>query len=303
MTPFPPVCVLALALVHALAAAPAPAPTPAPDPLDQLNAAFTEAYRQARTSAQARPGPVLLLAGDHLLLLRDGVRTAAAEVRPPLYHRLKSLDHVPLALLLLGSAPDRPVPPERLRDLRGQVQGARDGLARWCPPDLRGRQARILDACAALLEAWAARGNPEPGRLGRFAADLGPLLLANAGDAAAAQLEALDRAAARFRADLGGTGWRSVRVVLLGSHMARSQDLALQYFCRLLGEPGEGGRIVYAEGLDQPAQGLELLATHRVDGFLGAACFGDPARLHRDVLADGARRWLDTHVPVSDRSD
>lgn len=146
-------------------------------------------------------------------------------------------------------------------------------------------------------------GRPGPGSLERFAAGLGPLLLANAGDAAAAELEALHRAAGRFRREVGEDGWRSVRVVLLGAHMARSQDLALQYFTRLLGEPGEGGRIVYGEGLRQADEGLDLLATHRVDGILGGACFGDPARMHRDVLADGARNWLDAHLPVSGKAD
>jgi len=288
----------AFALALALASA-----APAPDPLAQLNAAFAEAYRQAKADARAGSGPVLLLTGDQLLLLRNGARSAAAEVRPPLYHRLKMVDHVPLALLLLGLAPDRPVPPERLGELRGQVRAARDGLVGWCPPDLRGRQELILDACAALLEAWPGPGRPVPGRLERLAAELGPLLLANAGDAAAAELEALDRAAARFRKDLGEDGWRSVRVVIFGAHMAREQEIALQYFTRLLGEPGEGGRIVFAEGLARPEEGLELLATHRVDGTLGGACFRDPARMHRDVLADGARRWLDAHLPVSGKSD
>jgi hypothetical protein len=276
---------------------------PAADPLAQLNAAFAEAYRQAKADARARSGPVLLLAGDQLLLLRGGARAAAAEVRPPLYHRLKMVDHVPLALLLLGLAPDHPVPPGRLEELRGQVRATRDGLAVWCPPDLRGRQERILDACAALLKTWPGPGRPEPGRLERFAAELGPLLLANAGDAAAAELEALDRAASRFRKDLGEAGWRSARVVILGAHMPRDQEIALQYFTRLLGEPGEGGRIVYAEGLARPEEGLELLATHQVDGVLGGACFRDPARMHRDVLADGARRWLDAHLPVSNTAD
>jgi hypothetical protein len=37
---------------------------------------------------------------------------------------------------------------------------------------------------------------------------------------------------------------------------------------------------------------LELLATHGVDRGLGAAFFGDPARMHRDLLADAAMAWV-----------
>ena len=55
----------------------------------------------------------------------------------------------------------------------------------------------------------------------------------------------------------------------------------MQYFARLLGEPGEGQRA------------LDLLGTRRVDAGLGAAFFGDPARLHRDLLGDAAKGALD----------
>jgi len=91
--------------------------------------------------------------------------------------------------------------------------------------------------------------------------------------------------------------WRALRVVIIGSHMAREGEVAEQYFLRLLGEAGEGDRVVYAEGLWQPRDALDLLATHRVDLGAGAAFFGEPMRMHRDILGDGARRWLDAHVP------
>jgi hypothetical protein len=81
--------------------------------------------------------------------------------------------------------------------------------------------------------------------------------------------------------------------------MARDGEVTLQYFRRLLGEPGEGGRVVYAEGLWQPRDALDLLATHEVDGAAGAAFFGDPLRMHRDILADGAAMWLDGHMPIN----
>jgi hypothetical protein len=87
-------------------------------------------------------------------------------------------------------------------------------------------------------------------------------------------------------------------VVIIGSHMARDGEVTLQYFSRLLDEPREGGRIVYAEGLWQTREAMDLLATHQVDRAAGAAFFGDPMRMHRDVMADGAEAWLKAHLPA-----
>jgi hypothetical protein len=36
-----------------------------------------------------------------------------------------------------------------------------------------------------------------------------------------------------------------------------------------------------------------------VDLDEGAAFFGEPMRMHRDILADGARKWLDDHLPAA----
>jgi len=264
-------------------------------PLDQLNAAFREGYAQAKARSLERSGPVLLMSGETLALYRDRRRLAEALVRPALYHRLKAVAHVPLALeLMLG--PDGPgLSRDRAASLQALAGAVRQGLDADFPAADRPRQGEILDASLALLAAWLQPGGLEPGRLDRFARELGPRVLANAEAAAGLELERLDRATDRFRDLLGPEAWARVRVVIIGSHMAREGEVSLQYFRRRLGEPGEGGRIVFAEGLWDPADALGLLATHQVDAGVGAAFFGDPARMHRDILADGARRWLDRH--------
>ncbi|MGA2081515.1 MAG: hypothetical protein ABSH53_13030 [Holophaga sp.] len=272
-----------------------PAPTAVQDPLDQLNAAFRRAYAQAKADRLARGGPVVLVAGDQVLLFRHNAQVDQATFRQPLFHRLKEVSHVPLVLHLLLSGP---VPGEDLQSLRGLAQAARTGLETWCPPRSLDRQRRILDTCLGLLDEAAGPAPVPPERLAAFATALRPDLLADLDDAAALELEALDQAVARFRGELGPAEWASVKVVLLGAHMPRDQEGSLQYFERLLGEAREGGRIIYAEGRDRPADGLDLLATHQVDFGMGAAFFGDPWRMHRDVLADGARRWLDAHQPA-----
>jgi hypothetical protein len=77
--------------------------------------------------------------------------------------------------------------------------------------------------------------------------------------------------------------------------MAREQEASMQYFQRLLHQSGEGDRVIFAEGLWDESKALDLLATHLTDTAASRAFFGDPARLHRDLLSDGAKAWIKTH--------
>jgi hypothetical protein len=266
------------------------------DPLATFNEAFRQTYAKAKADSLARGGPVLLLSGDQLLLYRNHAKVAEATVRPPLYHQLKAVAHMPLALHLLFTTQGGPSR-DQVAGLRKLAGAARADLASWAPPPLLAGQQRILDACLDLLDQQLRRGGPDPGSLAAFALAMGPLVLANADQAAALELEALDREVARFRKGLAPGEWDALQVVVIGSHMAREGEVAMQYFSRLLAEPEEGHRIIFAESLWQPKDALDLLATHRVDLGEGAAFFHDPMRMHRDVLADGARQWLDHHLP------
>ena len=120
-----------------------------------------------------------------------------------------------------------------------------------------------------------------------------PLVLANVAEAARAQLDGLHAAVSAWRREMTDDEWRTLHVVVIGVHMAREDELATQYFLRLLGEAEEGRRVVYTEGLWDEQRVLDLLGTHVVDGSVGAAFFGSAMRMHRDVLGDAARVYLD----------
>src|SRR5256885_2131277 len=111
--------------------------------------------------------------------------------------------------------------------------------------------------------------------------------------AARAKSAGLHAAASAWRREMSADEWRALHVVVIGVHMARDEELATQYFLRLLGEPAEGRRVVYAEGLWDESRALDLLATHIMDGLVGAAFFGSDLRMHRVVFSDAARTYLD----------
>jgi hypothetical protein len=78
----------------------------------------------------------------------------------------------------------------------------------------------------------------------------------------------------------------------MGSAMPRQGQIVVQYFAKLLGEPGEGRRIIYAEGLWTEDRALDLLGKHLLDGAIGRDFFGDDRRMMRDLLADAAKEYL-----------
>ena len=288
-----------LALAAILAVAGARADAPPPDALAKTNADFRVMYSDAKARALASAGPVLLVEGD-TLVLRDGAARKAVKFLPPGYSALKEVSHVPLALFVLLNGAEGPlVDPTRkaLEGLVSEVKRARPSLgARPFPKGTLARQEQVLDASVALVEGMIARGAVAPGEVSGFARRTGPLLEANAEDAAALELQALQKQVEAWRVKLG-SAWPRLHVVVMGSHMARTNEVSLQYFERLLGESHEGGRVVFAEGLWDEEKALDLLATHVLDGAASEAFFGNALRLHEDMLAEGARKYLDAHPP------
>lgn len=266
-----------------------PATAPA-DPLTDVNDAFRAAYKSARQDALASAGPVIVVSGDDLVLVRDGKRTSARVV-PPVYHDLKAFSHIPLAAYLLtrpGLTDDRRA---ELTMFANKVEATR-GL--WDRPaftdEQRRRQQTIVDDTLRYLKD--ADKAISPADRTAFARKLAPLVLANSADAAKAQIDGMHKQVTAWRTDLPPEAWKKLRVVVCGSQMPRQGNLAVQYFAWLLGEPGEGPRIVYAEGIFDEPKALNLLGTHQLDTDVGAAFFNDPRRMHRDLLADAAKEVL-----------
>jgi hypothetical protein len=273
---------------------------PAPDPLATLNAAFRSAYATERSAGVESQGPVVVVSGDELLLYRNNAVTARAVIRPEAFHRSKSVSHVPLALrLLVKGAGGGPLGAERvarLLEIRGAVAAALHG-APEAFPEGREDAVKVLSGSLAFLDGALAAGRVSEAQLQGFGLALKEPLEALAKRAAVLQLEAMARVVPAWRSGLASGEWEALRVVVIGSHMAREGEIAWQYFARLLGDGREGGRLVFAEEKWNPRDALALLATHRVDADLGEAFFGDPGRLHRDLLADAAGVWLEAHPP------
>src|SRR5262245_58096602 len=121
-----------------------PPEAPAADPLLEMNKDFRRTYAQTRAELLARSGPVLVVRGDDLVLIRGRKRTEVRAV-PPVYHTLKAVAHVPLTVhVLLAAQGDAPIPAARLAELsayRRRVAEAGKSLkGRGLSAEIRERQ-------------------------------------------------------------------------------------------------------------------------------------------------------------------
>lgn len=280
------------------AAAAAPSDQTANTPLAEANAASRAEYARARLAALARVGPIIeVYEGDKVVLV-NGARRVEERFDPPESPNLKAVAHVPLAVwAALDLVGTQPIPDARVGELqayRQRIVAARASLtARAFPVGALDRQNVMLDASIAILDEALARRSIARAEIELFARRMAPLMLANVREAARGEIDLLHGIVSCWRAELTADEWSRLHVVIMGVHMARDGELAQQYFVRRLGEPGEGRRVVYAEGIFDEARALDVLGTHLIDGRAGAVFFGDDLRMHRDILSDAARERLD----------
>jgi hypothetical protein len=267
------------------------------DPFSALNDASRIACRLAKNAALARTGPVIFVEGDDLVLKRGTDRTKIRYI-PEVYHLLKAVSHVVLAIdvTLAAHADENPLGDEVIKDLRdyrtllGPVVEKLDSSGLDGEQRLRCRT--ILDQSAAFLDAVIERrANAQADRVA-YTRRMWPFVTMNGASAARAALDSLHRQVGLWRAELSPEEWKRLTVVVMGMQLPRKGNLAVQYFARLLGEPGEGRRIIYAESLFDEPRALDLLATHLVDTQVGIDFFNDPQRMKRDLLSDAAEQYL-----------
>jgi len=271
-----------------------------PPALTKLNDAFRAAYADAKRRVLESSGPTLLVSGDTFTLLRDG-RRVEANVAVPIYDPVKTIAHVPLAIYVTLTPGDGALDDDRLKTLAGlrelipPAEASLDTLK--LSAVTLARQKQIVAASLAFIDQVTGSRKFARSALLAFTRRMAPLVMANVSDATRAQLDATHAQVSLWRRDLTAQEWSRLHVVIIGPHMPREDLVVTQYFLRLLHEPREGKRVVYAESLWQEPQALDLLGTHLLDGSVGEAFFGDALRMHRDLLGDAARQYLPSLLP------
>jgi hypothetical protein len=280
--------------------------------LESLDARFVQIYgvaRAERVAHEQRRG-LIVVRDDVMLLFRgdEPVRQFTG-LEPPLYNKMKTLGHIPLAIFcLLHAVNDGPLS----RSVRGRLvsyralldsAGREFDLTEEIEAGILPRPIAIHAMAKAFLGSVLKAGTTSRHALHGFTrgvCDDVDLVLAVA---ARAQLAACDRTVKEIRALFPPEEWAELRVLVLGPYMAKQGEIFLQYFSKELNTTVSGDRrLIYFDGDDLKAA-YERFGTATLDAEAAQAIFGNRRRLHRDVLADATREYLSADNDQRIRAD
>lgn len=268
------------------------------DPFVNLNSAFRAAYADARSELLKTIGPVVVSKGDHLVLFYGGQRMEGKKIGQA-YHQLKTVAHVPLAIFVMLDGHDNsPLGAEKRKQLGSYQDLIKKVMLNLDSSGLSEaqvqRQREILSRGQSFIDKVLADGKCSRYDLATFCQSCTPLLMKNTLEAAQVRVEGYHRQMCEWKEQIDSDDWGNLQVVVTGAQMPRRGNLATQYFARLLREPGEGKRIIYAESVFDEPKALNLLGTHRLDASAANIFFGDHLRLHRDLFSDMTPAVLET---------
>ena len=173
--------------------------------------------------------------------------------------------------------------------LLNQLNIAQTDLPKASFTDLqRVRQQNILSLSRAYLDDVLMRENADIASINLYSRTLAPLLLANAADAANVQIEALDQAVRELSKKLKPGEFKKAIAVITGPKTPREGNLQFQYFVYAFGAGSAGTRVLYMESIFDREAALDVLRAVLNDRMASQAFFGEPYRLERDMMADGA---------------
>jgi len=275
------------------------------DALAQLNEGFRAAYAARREAVLAALGPAVAQVEDSLYLRLEG-RRMVGPARTRRYHEFKVISHLPLAIQ--ASLDDAggalaATARARLEELERRAAAATDSLGeRSFDPLQHARQLRILGASRAFMAATRKAGEVEREALDEFLRARVPDIRVNLEDATRDQLQTMHATFGEWVQTMRAEQWSQLLVVIGASHMARTGNIAAQYFSVALGERWQGRfaqedqdparRILISEAATDEQAAFTLLAMHVFDRRAANSFFGEEGRLGRDVLADAAEQQL-----------
>jgi hypothetical protein len=267
--------------------------------LDEVEGDFHKSYSADKALVISALGPYILVKDDKITLV-NGKNRIDRSTQIQFYDQLKVIDHIPLSIyLILREKTGTQLESQTINELE-TFRDYADSVVKILPPmnlpplTLK-RQERILADSSAFANKVLKAGTVSEADLNSFASGLGNDSLENAYEAISAQLTEMERDLDDFIAMIPPEDRKRVHVIVFGGHMPRMKNSAMQLLEKYFGEATEGNHIIYCEGTDSEEKGVDLLASHIVDSHIGLSFFGDRWRMHRDLLGDGAARFLKEH--------
>ena len=269
--------------------------------LHDVNELIRKNYSLAKEEIRQGLGPIIIATPEAVTLLKPGPARETVFLVKPRYTGLKEVSHLTLGtFVLLANHTDENLSEkqlERLRQFKASIEQSASKIKQneGLVPDDYKRQEKLVHTTLSFLSKGIDEKRVSKADLKDFARSTAVGDMENAYEAASVQLSSLDEVVAKWREAMTAAEWRNLHVIIMTSHMPRQNSLLYQYFAKILGQKKEGERIIIAEGLAKEEDAIDLLLTHILDRKVATNFFGDPWRMHRDLLSDGAAKYLKQH--------
>jgi len=266
--------------------------------LKQIDVFFRSTYNQAREHTLRDTGPIIIASGEDLTLLHAG-KEIKGTPPPPGYRALTTISHITLTLFLLlepyGEGLISSDRLEKLQQLSRLAKSAKVTVAEYLADDLRlaEDQKTLIDKSCSLIDKIVVEKKWVANDLANFLESVRPQILQNVKLAAKFRIDHFHNQMTTWKKTMSEREWDRLRVIVSGAAMPRKNNLAVQYFSKLFGVRGEGLKITYAESVFSQKRALQMLGTNLLDTQIGVGYFGDPWRMHRDLLGNAAAVYLD----------
>jgi hypothetical protein len=196
------------------------------------------------------------------------------------------------ARLLRGAAGDDAILAAARNDAQQLVPllGEAAVLAAALPADIAPQARRIIDCMLALARRRAETGQAVAGDM---RAAMGPvqedldIVLGNVGEAVYASVVGSLLA---FRDESRPEDWVECLLLVCGPPFGRRDNIEIAAGMEVFGCEALGTRLLYVDNVFTIPAAISQIGGAIADRDLGAAVFGDPLRMWRDLLGDVARR-------------
>lgn len=269
---------------------------------NEVNEQLHKNYAHAKDEIRQGLGPIILCANNSISLLKGKDKTTISFIKPH-YTGLKQVAHITLgSYILLTNHTDEDLNAEKIERLQAFKTGIEKASLelqknQGLEPEDNPRQEELIKKTLAFLSKVIDEKRVSQADLQKYVRTCTVPDLENAYEAAGSQITTMDNAVAKWHKEMTPEEWKKLHVIIWTTHMPRQGLASFQYFSKLLNQPQEGEQLIVAEspGPSDDEQAIDLLLTHILDGKVAADFFQDPWRMHRDLLSDGAQKYLQEH--------
>lgn len=276
---------------------------------NDVNEQLHKNYAHAKEEIRQALGPIILCTGDSISLLKGKDKTTISFIKPH-YTGLKQIAHITLgSFIILTNHTDENLSTDTL----GRLQAYKDGIEKasfglekdqGLESGDESRQKELVNKTLSFLNTVINDKRVSHADLQKYVRSCTVPDLRNAYEAAGSQITTMDNAVAQWHKEMTPEEWKKLHVIIWTSHMPRQGLLAYQYFSKLLNLSQEGEQLIVVES-PTPSNdelAIDLLLIHILDGKVATNFFNDPWRMHRDLLSDGAKEYLQKHKLIGNKT-